>query len=577
MIWSYRRGLLRLGLWVLVISLITVPTALAVPGGPDPDGDLRSADSGVNPPGGTDPFTTLNGFGAGAGLAPVNDTSLDNFQTFPGARPAVHAIESETSVASAGQNVVVVYNSSAGDVYAHAPEGGAYFDASQWLPEGYSVSHDGGGTWTSGFFPAAPDSYIGSTPVTISDPTVAVDRRGNFYAVHINYPGLQLDKSTDGGRTWTVSTFSTDFYSDKPWLTIGPDPTAPWRDNLYVTWTHFSTDYRSSQLWMERSTDGGATWSAPQVVFVPPAGGVNSPNVQGSNPVVDPITGRLYIPFLNYSTISADNIRAVVSDDGGQTFRPVSFNVPGAPDPTSFPNVTPGSETDCGIDGGTQLTIHEGSATVGRRGRPRWVQATRIIDQPATAASHGRLFIALPSSTSPIYGAGTGSEIKLLYSPDGGATWAPPAIVVPSTPESVQHFNPAITVDPSGRHVSIVYYTQGANGQVWAESVSGDIGPDGVSFGQPTALSTPFDLSPTNITIDASTTSSYDSSANPCYGLGEYMGVTDAPAGPLAAWAGDLRTFTEPPGAIIAGTHPQEDVYLSQLPGGASSHTERVR
>jgi hypothetical protein len=247
----------------------------------------------------------------------------------------------------------------------------------------------------------------------------------------------------------------------------------------------------------------------------------------------------------------------------------LNFNVPGAPDATSFPNVTPGSNTDCGIYGGTRLTIHQGAATVGRGGLPRWVQATRIITQPAAAAVNGRLFIAINSSTSPTYGAGTGSQILLLYSPDGGTTWAAPITVAASTASDPQHFLPAATVDPTGSQVGVVYYVQDAGGEVSVESTTGTVGASSVSFGHPRQIASPFDLPPTNITVSPNVndpTFNYDSVDPPCFGLGEYLSATRTSAGAVAAWGGDRQLWKEPPGAIISGVHRQQDVFFRALP-----------
>jgi hypothetical protein len=430
------------------------------------------------------------------------------------------------------------------------------------LFSGYSVSHDGGHTWHSGFVPAAPDSYFGLAPITAGDPALGVDRQGNFYYVGINNPGIQINKSTDGGRTWSAATIAQDVLSDKPWLAIGPDPAQPSRDDLYVTWTRLGDP--GWQLLMSRSTDGGTTWSTPQVLYAPVATAQMSAQATFSSPVVDPSSGRLYVPFLHFSNTDADDVKVLVSDDGGVTFHFLKFNASGAPDANSFPNVTPGSATDCTISG-VRLTIHQGTSTAGNDGLPRWVQATRIISQPMAAADHGRLFIALNSSTDPVYGAGTGSEIRLLYSPDGGATWAAPTIVAPATASEPQHFHPAITVDPTGSQVRVAYYVQGASGRIGVDSAVGTVGPAGVSFGRPSHVASPFDLPPTNITVSSTTTLNYDAWPPPCYGLGEYLSATHTSTGAVAAWGGDRQLFKEPPGALISGVHPQEDVFFSPL------------
>ena len=58
---------------------------------------------------GTVPQVQLRG-----GNVQVNDPSLNTIQIFPNFRPFVHFIQSETSVAASGRNVVATYNTSAG-------------------------------------------------------------------------------------------------------------------------------------------------------------------------------------------------------------------------------------------------------------------------------------------------------------------------------------------------------------------------------------------------------------------------------------------------------------------------------
>ncbi len=128
--------------------------------------------------------------------------------------------------------------------------------------------------------------------------------------------------------------------ADKDWLAVGPDPEDKNRDNVYVTWTSFQPT--GAQLRFGRSTDGGATW-ATKTVFAPtPDPNPSHPQnfLQFSNPIVDHVTGRLYVPFLQFSFTDQDFIRILISDDAGETFHFATFNVPGAPSPTVLP-ITP--------------------------------------------------------------------------------------------------------------------------------------------------------------------------------------------------------------------------------------------
>src|SRR5690348_6263155 len=86
------------------------------------------------------------------GNVQVNDPRLDYVQIFTGFRPFVHATQSEVSTSAFGQNIVVTYNTSAGSHVAPNPSGpGLVYD--RLLFSGYSMSHDAGQTWQSGFMP----------------------------------------------------------------------------------------------------------------------------------------------------------------------------------------------------------------------------------------------------------------------------------------------------------------------------------------------------------------------------------------------------------------------------------------
>jgi hypothetical protein len=175
---------------------------------------------------------------------------------------------------------------------------------------------------------------------TFGDPSVGVDRHGNFYFANLAadaiHGTIQVNKSTDGGNTWSPGVVvQEDDGSDKEWLAVGPDPSAKNRDNVYVTWTSFQND-GSCQLRFGRSTDGGVTWTA-KTIYAPAADpDLTHPQncLTFSNPTVDQKTGTLYVPFLHFSNADQDFIQMLISDDAGQTFHFATFNIPGAPDPT---------------------------------------------------------------------------------------------------------------------------------------------------------------------------------------------------------------------------------------------------
>jgi len=506
--------------------------------------------------------------------AQVNDPALDNIQFFPNAlpqpqRPYEFSIQSETSMASFGRNVVVGFNNSADQPVVLTAQNTVAFQ--HRFLSGVGVSHDGGRTFAEYSLPPIPGS-----PFTFGDPALAVDRHGNFYYASLgaNAAGNSLifvGKSSDGGDSFGPGvTVQLDPGSDKEWIAAGPDPTNFARDNVYVTWTSFGAN--NSVLKLGRSTDGGQTWTVSTAFTPVDDGAALSAFMQFSNPVVDRFTGKLYIPFLHGGNTDADYFRVLESDDGGLTFHLLNFNVPGAPDAQTFPVVTPGTLSDCGTSGGFRVVLHSGPELGGGRlGLPRYRNATRLVSQPSMAAVAGRLFIAFNASNSAVFGdPNSTSAIKLLFSPNGGGTWLNPLTLAPATAADPQHVHPAITTDLVGARVSVGYFTQQADGKIRTDAVSGILinnKTDAQLVAKQTKrLSPASELAPTNNPLPAppfaaNTTTNYDRTIRPCYNLGEYTAATDSLGGPIFAFGDNRNTWTSPPQSPAAGTHTQPDVF----------------
>ena len=526
---------------------------------------LPDASSPV-PGGSTVPQIQLRG-----GNVQVNDPALDYIQIFPRFRPFVYATQSETSAAAFGPNIVVTYNTSAGIHLIPNPSGPGLI-ADQVLLSGFSTSNDGGQTWKSGFIP----NSVGGTG-TFGDPSVGVDRHGVFYFANLAadaiHGTIQVNKSTDGGVTWSPGVVvQEDDNSDKDWLAVGPDPVNKNQDNVYVTWTSFQP--AACELRFGRSTDGGATWSA-RTIYVP-TGNPNPAFPQNcltfTNPVVDQITGTLYVPFLHLSNADQDFIQMLISDDAGDTFRFATFNIPGAPDATVMPVTQPGELTACG-GANIRLTVHgTANAGPGMFGFPRYVNASRMTLQPAIAVRNGQVYLAWNNSTSLVFGAGTGSNILYIGSADGGKTWTAPQIVNPSVTGDVQHVLPSLAIDQDPNDVHITYYTQHSNGSIDLDMANSHDGGNTFPSNRTVRVtSTSFDLPPTNIPLSNKPTfnaTNYDRLIAVCYALGEYQSVTTANGSVYAAW-GDMRNLiTEPVNSLnpISGqTHPQEDVFFQKV------------
>jgi hypothetical protein len=513
----------------------------------------------------------------------ANSASEDYVQIFSGFRPFVRATQSEVSAAAFGSSIVVTYNDSTGIHVSPNPSGpGLIVD--QVLLSGFATSNDGGQTWRSGFMPPAAGAAD-----TFGDPSVGVDRKGNFFFANLaddaaGHGAIAVNRSSDGGKTWSAGVIvQVDDGSDKEWLAVGPDPNVMNRDNVYVTWTSFHP--AACELRFGRSVDGGASFTA-KTIFVPTA----NPNpafpqncLTFSNPVVDQITGTLYIPFLRFSNANQDFIQMLISHDAGETFSFATFNIAGAPDRTVMPVTQPGEFTECGatrlangrfsVD--LRLTVHGTQNTgPGITGLPRYVNASRMTLQPAPAARNGMVYLAWSNSTSPLFGdPHGGSNVLFVRSDDGGTTWTDPVMINPAVDGDKHHVLPALAIDNDPNDVHVTYYTQHSNTTVDLDMAnSQDRGASFPSERTARVTSRSFDLPPTNIPIPSASNpfaaTNYDRQIAVCYALGEYQSVTTANGSVYAAW-GDMRNLlTEPVNALdpISGqTHSQQDVFFQKL------------
>jgi hypothetical protein len=512
----------------------------------------------------------------------INDPTLDNIQFLSNYSqdpyPWEFATESETTLAADGLNIIVSYNSSAG-VQVVKYQGDPYF--AQEFISGYSVSHDGGQTWRSGFISPSQGSIA-----TFGDGVVAKDRAGNFYYASLAQDALGnssviVGKSTNHGDTFgTAQTVAVDPGSDKEWLAVGPDPALSSRDNIYVTWTSYSPTYANnslSTLAFSRSTDGGTSWSPVKTLFAYTDNGVLSSYVQFSNPTVDTSNGRLYVPFLHlgHGNPVAGNpnyIRLLTSDDGGNTFTPLAFNVAGAPDPFTYPSVPPGIMADCGKGGGIRLVIKQGPNIGGgwwgkQLGLPRYVHCSRIPATPTAAAQDGGVVIVFEAATGSKGGdPANQSQIMALYSNNGGSSWYPPFVVAAATTNDPQHFLPAVALTPDASTLYVGYYVQQSDEKVRTDLATIQISDSGLQLQSRQGLSSvAFDLEPNNVPSPLNNwdTINFDQLLTAGYALGEYMGVaTDANGNPIAAWGDCRNSWVSPANGFFPGAHPQTDVFF---------------
>jgi hypothetical protein len=141
-----------------------------------------------------------------------------------------------------------------------------------------------------------------------------------------NFPGRYSVVNFDPAGAGTV-------LEDKALMAIDDNPSSPFRDRIYVTWTEFAAD-GSAYIYEVHSNDYGETFSSPVVVsgnssLCPETFGAGTPHGncnenQFSDPFVGP-DGSLYVAYNNFnnSVSGNDNRNQILlskSTDGGNTF-----------------------------------------------------------------------------------------------------------------------------------------------------------------------------------------------------------------------------------------------------------------
>jgi hypothetical protein len=194
---------------------------------------------------------------------------------------------------------------------------------------GLGRSTDGGDSWVDSL---VSENYFDRQ----SDPTMDVDRLGNFYLSMLDYQamvgirsGITFLRSTDKGVSWGAMTKIEDlsqlYFEDKQFTTI--DRTGGTYDgNMYVAWARFPNDNSSNIIMFARSTDFDSGFETPFAIAPPyhdPTCGYDIDGGQfafplvGSDGTVYVFWNRVYVDSLCNAYYS---IQKVVSEDGGQTF-----------------------------------------------------------------------------------------------------------------------------------------------------------------------------------------------------------------------------------------------------------------
>jgi hypothetical protein len=203
-------------------------------------------------------------------------------------------IQSETSIAVAGNVVVAAFNDSRG---VCMPD--------QHAAVGWGFSFDNGDTWTDG------GTLPMSRQMNNGDPWLGVSPDGStFYlaGLYNGYQGFGFHRGTvtKTGIDWAfvrVVSFPPNATHDKEAIAVNPIT-----GRIHLTYTRFGSP---GGIFSSYSDDSGDTWSSQVPVQ---AGG----GVQGSFPAIDG-QGNLYVGL-----VSSGTVRVYRSADGGDSFQAVA-------------------------------------------------------------------------------------------------------------------------------------------------------------------------------------------------------------------------------------------------------------
>ena len=354
-----------------------------------------------------------------------------------------HATEVEPGIFASGSTVVTVFQ--AGRRF----NGGA-------SDIGFATSTNAGTGWSSGLLPSLTVN-VGGTYLAASDPSVVFDKAHGVWIVAslLIASGTDLvavSRSADAMNWGNPIIVSTTHDADKQWITCDNTSTSPFFGHCYMEWDDPSTP-ANGIIWMSTSADGGLTWSAA----------VNTASLStgiGGQPVCQP-NGTVVVPILSSDGTA---MLAFTSSDGGATWNPA---------------VTIASVMDHLVAGNMRTTALP-SASVDATGRVYVVwQDCRF----RTACSS--------------------NDIVLSTSSDGSNWTAPAGIPIDAATSTVDHFIPALAVDPatsgSSARLALTYYfypvaqCMAATCQLEAGFISSPDG--GNTWSAPTMLAGPMSLS----------------------------------------------------------------------------------
>jgi len=299
------------------------------------------------------------------------------------------------------------------DVLAATFQEGRFTDAGA-VDCGYSISHDGGLTWTRALIPNLTHTS-GGPYVRATDPVAAFDLNNTVYLETLattdsqfNNSFIVVSRSTTGGQTFgspvVAYTPPPGVFPDKDWMAINTFSGTATVGRIVATFTRFTNaSINGAPISRVISDNGGATWGAEGFVTS------SSTEAQGSQPVFLP-NGNLVVVYWNFGTPPSpgERLEAVISTDSGNSF--------GSPKLIS-----------------SAVEYNEPSIRTGS-----------ILPSAAADRTNGNIYVVYQTLL-----AGN-PRIAFTKSTNGGNNWSAP-IAISDNPANSGVFNAAINVSPDGQ------------------------------------------------------------------------------------------------------------------------------
>jgi hypothetical protein len=299
---------------------------------------------------------------------------------------------------------------------------------------GYSVTQDGGLSWTRTLIPGLTTASGGPYP-RATDPVVGIDLDDGVFLcteaatdAAFTQGVILVSHSLDRGVTVDPPsivfqpTVSGDF-PDKPWMVVNTFDGTAHAGRVLVTWTEFGTT-DASPILRSYSDDHGVSWSTAAPIHS------STSMAQGSQPVFLS-SGQAAIVYWNFGESGfggdegavapgPEEIDVVLSGNGGQTF-----------------------------------------------GAPRMVTTVSRYEPPSIRSGVFLPSAASDRTTNSLYVVYQGLDVlgspRIFFtkSSNAGVTWSAPIAVSDNPGTGV--FNAAISAAPGGGHLTVVFYDQRDN------------------------------------------------------------------------------------------------------------------